>query len=124
MGPVHKVRIMSQLMIEEEPEEEATGEVVVTEEVAVVGEPVAEAMMDEDTTIQEPPVAKLGPSVEVTRMTPRDTMEELLGIQLDRTIQGYLKPSLVEITWQNLQETHRLYESLDWQERLEWMMIH
>ena len=48
MGPAHKkVCIVSQPMIEEEPEEEA----MATEEVEVVGEPAAEVAVDEDATM-------------------------------------------------------------------------
>ena len=79
------------------------GEVVEMEEVVAVGKPVAEVVVDKDVTMQDMPavalVAEVGPSVEATRMMLRDTMEELLGIQSDRMIQGYFKPSLVEITW-------------------------
>ena len=48
---------MSQPTIEEEPEEEATGEVMAMEEVEVAGKPAAEVVMDEDTTMQEVPEA-------------------------------------------------------------------
>ena len=52
MGPVHKkVRVMSQPTIEEEPEEEAMGEAMVTEEAEAAGEPVVEAVVDEDVTM-------------------------------------------------------------------------
>ena len=52
MGPVHKkVRVMSQPTIEEEPEEEAMGEAMVTEEAEAAGEPAVEAVVDEDATM-------------------------------------------------------------------------
>ena len=112
---------MLQPTIKEEPEEEATDEVAVTEEVAAAGKPAVEVVVDEDATMQDALavalVAEAVWSAEATRMTPRDAMEELLGIRLDRTIHGYLKPSLVEIAWQNFQETCKL--SLDRWERLD-----
>ena len=119
---------MLQPTIEEEPEEEATGKVVVTEEVAVLAvEPVAETAADKDAMLQDVPavvpVAKVGPSADTTRTTPRDAVEELLRIRLDGTIQGCFKLSLAEIAWQNLQETCKLCKLSDWQERLEQMMI-
>ena len=128
MGPAQKkARIVSQLTIEEEPEEEVTGEVAVTEEVAVAGKPVVEVAVDEDMTMQDvpavAPVAEAGPSAEVMRTTLRDAMEELLGIRSDRTIHGYLEPSLAEIAWQNFQETCKLRESSDRWERLDRMII-
>ena len=58
-------------------------------------------------------MAEVGPSVEATRMMLVDAIEALLGIWLDGTIHGYLKPSLAEITWQNLQEMCRLRELSD-----------
>ena len=64
------------------------------------------------------PVAEVGLSVEVVRMTLGDAMEELLGMQSDGRINGYLELSLVEITWHNYQETCKLRESSDWQEWL------
>ena len=126
MGPVwKKAHIVLQLTIEEELEEEETGEV--TEEVVVVGEPAVEVTVDEDTMMQDMPVvalvAEVGLSAEATRTMLRDAVEELLGIRSDGMIQGYLKPSLVEITWQNLQETHKLHESLDRWEKLDRMII-
>ena len=50
---------MSQLTIEEELEEEATGEALVMEEAEVVGKPVAEAVVDEDMTMQDVPEVAL-----------------------------------------------------------------
>ena len=60
------------------------------------------------------PVAEAEPSVEVTRMTLRDTVEDLVGIRSDRMIHGYLKPSLAEIAWHNDQEMCKLCKSSDW----------
>ena len=101
---------------------------VATEEVVVVGKPAAEVVVDEDATMQDTPavvlVAKAGPSAEAMRMMPRDAMKELLGIQSDRTIHGYLEPSLVEITWQNYQEMHKLCKSSYRWESLDRMIIH
>ena len=100
----------------------------VMEEVVVAGEPAVEVVVDEDMTMQDTPavapVAEAGPSAEVTRMTPRDSMEELLGIRSDGTIHGYLEPSLAEIAWQNFQETCKLRKSSDRRERLDRMIIH
>ena len=108
---------MLQPTIMEELEEEEIGEVVETEEIVAVGEPVMEMAVDEDTTMQDAPVVVLmaeeGPLAEAMRTTLMDTIKELLGIWSDGTIHGYLKPSLVEIAWQNLQEMCRLCESLD-----------
>ena len=54
MGPACKKQcIVSQPTIEEEPEEEATGEAMVMEEVGAAGGPVAEAAVDEDATMQD-----------------------------------------------------------------------
>ena len=95
-----------------EPEEEATGEAMVTEEVGPVGEPVAEAVVDEDAIMQDVleavPMAEVGPLADATRMSPMDMVEALLGIWSDGTICGYLKTSLAETAWQTLQETHNL----------------
>ena len=119
---------MSQLMIEEELEEEATGEVMVTEEAEAAGEPVAEAVVDEDTTMQDTPevapMAEVGPLADAMRASPMDAIEALLGVRSDGTIHGYLQPSLVEIAWQNLQETCKLCQSLDHREKFEQMIIH
>ena len=53
-GPVRKkARIVSQLTIEEVPEEEVTGEVAVMEEIAATEEVVAEVVVDEDMTMQD-----------------------------------------------------------------------
>ena len=97
------------------------------EEIAAAGEPVMETVVDEDAIMQDVPVvvpmAEVGPSVEATRMTTRDTIKELLGIWSDGTIHRYFELTLVEITWQNLQETHRLRKLSDHRERLEQMMI-
>ena len=143
MGPVcKKVRVMSQLTIEEELEEEVMGEAVVTEEAEAAGEPAVEVVVGEDMTMQDATMqyvtmqdvtmqdapgvvllAKVGPSVEETRMTPMDTIKALLGVRSDGTIHGYLQLSLVEITWQNLQETRKLHKSLNCWEKLEQMII-
>ena len=57
-GPAcKKVCIVSQPTIEEEPEEAATGEAMVMEEVGVAGEPAAEAAVDEDAAMQDVPEA-------------------------------------------------------------------
>ena len=57
-------------------------EVVAMEEVVAVGEPVAEAAVDEDAMMQDMLavvlVAEAGLPAEMTRMMPRDAMEELL----------------------------------------------
>ena len=119
---------MSQLTIEEELEEEVMGEVMVTEEVEAVGEPAAEAVVDEDVMMQDvpevAPLAEAGPSVEATRMLLVDVIKVLLGVRSDGTIRGYLQLSLAEITWQNLQETCKLCKSSDCWEKLERMIIH
>ena len=118
---------MSQPMTVEEPQEEATGEVVETEKVAVVGEPAMEMVADDDAMMQDAPVepmAEVGLSVEAMRISPVDAIKALLGVWSDGTIHGYLEPSLVEIAWQNLQETRRLCESSDRRERLKQMIIH
>ena len=74
---------VSQLTIKEELEEEATGEVMATEEAEVVGEPVAEAVAEEDATMQDvpevAPLAKVGLSAEAARVSPVDAIEALLG---------------------------------------------
>ena len=104
------------------------GEAVVAEEVEAVGEPVVEAVVDEDMTMQDmpevAPLAEAGPSAEVTRTLPVDAIEALLGVRSDSTIRGYLQPSLAEIMWQNLQETCKLRELSDHREKLEQMIIH
>ena len=119
---------MLQPTIKEEQGEEATDEVAVTEEVAAAGKPAVEVVVDEDATMQDALavalVAEAVWSAEATRMTPRDAMEELLGIWSDRMIHGYLEPSLVEIAWHNYQETCKLHKSSDWRERLNRMIIH
>ena len=128
MGPARKKACMVlQPTIEEEPEEEAMGEVV------AMGETAREVTMpevatDEDTTMQDVPVvvpvAEAGLSAETARTMARHTMEELLGIWSDGTINRYIQLSLVEITWHNYQETHKLCKSSDWQEQLERMILH
>ena len=114
-------------MIEEEPEEEATGEVMAMGEVEVVGKPAAEVAVDKDATMQDvpeaAPMAEVGPLADVTRMLPMDAVEALLGIWSDGTIQGYLQTSLAETAWQMLQETCKLRESSDCWEKLEQMII-
>ena len=86
-------------------------------EIAATGEPAAEVAVDGDATMQDMPVvvlvAEVGLSVEVARMMARDAMEELLGIWSDGKINGYIEPSLAEITWYNYQEMCKLHESLD-----------
>ena len=57
------------------------------------------------------------------RTSPMDLIEALLGIQSDGTIHGYLQPSLADLFWQNLQETHKLREPSVCREKLEWMII-
>ena len=85
-----KVCVVSQLTIEEEPEEEATGEAMVTGEVEAAGELAAEAVAEEDTTMRDAPEAapraEAGPSVDASRMLPMDTVKALLGIRSDGTI--------------------------------------
>ena len=116
-----------QLTIEEEPEEEATGEAMAMEEVEVAGEPAVEAAMDEDTTMQDAPevipLAEVGQLADATRTLLMDVIEALLGVQSDDTIRGYLQPSLAEIAWQNLQETCKLRRSSDRLEKLEQMIV-
>ena len=128
MGPVcKKAHVVSLPTIEEETEEEVTGEVVVMEEAEVVGEPVAEVVVDEDVTMQDVPevvpLAEAGPSAETTRMSLMDAIKVLLGVWSDGTIRGCLQLSLAEITWKNRQETCKLCESSDHQEKLKWMII-
>ena len=128
MGPAcKKVRIVSQPTIEEEPEEEVMGEAMVTGEVEAAGELAAEAVADEDATMRDAPeaapMAEAGPSVDVTRMSPMDGVEALLGVLSDGTIRGYLQPSLTETAWQTLQETRKLHESSEHREKLEQMII-
>ena len=114
---------MLQLTIKEEPEEEA----MVMEEVEAAGEPAAEAVADEDATMQDAmevvPLTEVGPSADATRALQMDAVEALLGIWSDSTIHGYLQPSLAEISWQTLQETCKLHELLDRWEKLEQMII-
>ena len=114
---------MSQPTIEEELEEEA----MVMEEVEAVGEPVVEAVADKDATMRDAPEAdpltEAGPSVDAMRALLMDAVKALLGMRSDGTIHGYLQPSLVEISWQTLQEMCKLRESLDLREKLEWMII-
>ena len=118
---------MSQPTIEEEPEEEATGEAMATGEVEAAGKPVAEVVVDEDATMQDAleaaPMAEAGPSADVTRMSPMDVVEALLGVWSNGTIRGYLQTSLAETAWQTLQETRKLRESSECREKLEWMII-
>ena len=118
---------MSQLTIEEEPEEEVTGEAMATGEVEAAGEPVAEVAVDEDATMQDAleaaPMAEVGPLADATRMSPMDAVEALLGIQSNGTIHGYFQTSLAETAWQMLQETCKLRESSDCWEKLEQMII-
>ena len=118
---------MSQPTIEEELEEEVTGEAMAMGEVEAAGEPAAEVVADEDTTMldapEAAPMAEVGPSVDVTRMSPMDAVKAILGIRSDGTIQGYLQTSLVETAWQTLQETCKLCESLEHWEKLERIII-
>ena len=128
MGPARKKAcIVLQLTIEEEPEEEETGEAMAMGEVEATGEPVVEVAVDEDATMQDAPeaapMAEAGLSADVMRMSPMDTVEALLGIRSNGTIRGYLQMSLVETAWQTLQETRKLRESSDCWEKLEWMII-
>ena len=80
-----------------------------TEEVEVAGKPVAEAVADEDATMQDAleavPLTEAGLSADAMRASPMDVVEALLGMRSDGTICGYLQPSLAEISWQTLQET-------------------
>ena len=127
-GPVHKkVRIVSQPTIKEEPEPEETGEAMATGDAEAVGEPAAEVAVDEDATMQEAPeavpMAEAGPSAEATRTSPMDAVETLLGMRSDGTICGYIQTSLAETAWQTLQETRRLCESSERQEKLEQAML-
>ena len=104
---------MSQLTIEEELEEEAMGEAMVTEEAEVAGKPAADVAVDEDATMQDVPevvpLVEVGPSVDATRTLPMDAIEAVLGVWSDGTIRRYLQLSLAEIAWQNLQETRKLH---------------
>ena len=127
-GPAHKkVCIMSQPTIEEELEEEAMGEAMVMGEVEAAGELAAEVVVDEDATMRDmpeaAPMAEAGPSVDATRMSPMDVVEALLGVRSNGTIRGYLQTSLVETTWQTLQETRKLHKSSEHREKLERMIV-
>ena len=127
-GPAcKKACVVLQLTIEEEPEEEATGEAMVTGEVEAAGELVVEVVADEDATmwdtLEAAPMAEVGLSVDATRMSPMDAVEALLGVRSDGTIQGYLQTSLAETTWQMLQETCKLHELSEHQEKLEQMIV-
>ena len=119
---------MLQPTIKEEPEEGVTGEVMATGEVEAAGEPVAEVVVDEDATMQDvpeaAPMAEVGPLAESMRMLLMDAVEALLGLRSDSTIHGYLQLSLAETTWLMLQETRKLCELSDCQEKLEQMIIH
>ena len=73
MGPAwKKAHIVSQPTIEEEPEEEVTGEVVAMGDIVATGEPAVEVATDKDTTMEDAPavalVAEAGPSAEMVRM--------------------------------------------------------
>ena len=82
---------------------------------------------DEDTTMrvapEAAPMAEVGLSADVTRMSPMDAVEALLGVQSDGTIRGYLQTSLAETAWQTLQEMRKLHELSECREKLEWMII-
>ena len=69
------------------------------------------------------PMAEVGLSADVTRMSPMDVVEALLGVQFDGTIRGYLQTSLAETAWQTLQEMRKLHELSECREKLEWMII-
>ena len=79
-------------MIEEEPEEEVTGEAMVMEEAEAAGKPAAEAVVDEDTTMQDMPevalLAEAGLSADATRTSPMEAIEALLGVWSNGTIRG------------------------------------
>ena len=85
-----EARVVLQPTIEEEPEEGATGEAMVTGEVEAVGKLAAEVVVDEDATMRDvpevAPMAEAGPSVDATRMSPMDAVKALLGIWSDGTI--------------------------------------
>ena len=91
MGPAcKKVHVVLQLTIEEEPEKEVTGEVMVMEEAEAAGEPVVEVVVDEDVTMQDMPevalLAEAGLSADATRTLLMDAVKALLGVQSDGTI--------------------------------------
>ena len=127
-GPVRKkARIVSQPTIKEELEEEVMGEAMVTGEVEAVGKLVVEVVADEDATMRDAPeaapMAEAGLLVDAMRMLPMDAVEALLGIRSNGTIRGYLQTSLAETAWQTLQETRKLCESSERQEKLEQMIV-
>ena len=76
-----------------------------------------------EDALEAVPLAEVGPLADATRVSPMDAVEALLGIRSDGTICGYLQLSLVETTWQTLQETRKLHELSDHQEKLERMII-